>query len=136
MTQPYITKSTVWGDAYKAKSLTRKSYLMKKQRIRQTFRYPFLDHMDTFAYKPRGQKEPTRESQTFIFAFPYRYDHFTNDQALKETLKELNLRFYKEECIFRGKDAYLLLVVSEDVVLDEILKIIHKNKKRYLPEVD
>jgi len=83
---------------------------MKKSKIR---RYPFVD-----------QKGPAKETQTFILS--YAYGNWTEEEEKKflKELSEIDLRFYKEKCIFRDIEAFKIIIMDKDVVLESILKLI------------
>ena len=81
-----------------------------------------------FAYKPKNQKGPAKEYQTFIVSYVYNYDEWIGNKEIEfiEDLKKIGLRFYKETCIFRTKKAYRILIMDKDVVLNNILKYVSK----------
>ena len=121
----YIIKQTsVWGHYYKAKSNLNRLRLMKKNKLIHSNGYPFIDHFKIYAFKPKSQKGPAKESQTFIISFAYNYDSFIGDKEIEfiDKLKDINLSFYKEKCVFSGKDAYKILIMDSDVNLNEVLK--------------
>ena len=39
-------------------------------------------------------------------------------------LSEINMRFYKEKCVFRGHDAYKILILENDIDLESLLKLL------------
>lgn len=122
-----IKETTVWGDVYNAKSLQNIMRLTgKRDLIYGEYRYPFLDHYKIYAFKPSSQRGPARESQTFIVSYTYNYDHFIGEKETKfiSKLTTMNLRFYKEPCIFRGKNAYKILIMDTEVDLDRVLSLI------------
>ena len=120
-----VTQISVWGHHYKAKSnLNRLRLMQKRKLIYSSDGYPFIDHFKKYAFKPKSQKGPAKESQTFIISFAYNYDSFIGDKEIEfiDKLKNINLSFYKEKCVFKGKDAYKILIMDSDVNLNEVLK--------------
>ena len=119
-----IKETTVWGDQYSAKTSTGITRCRKKCEILQA--YPFIDHHTIYAFKPANQRGPARESQTFIVSYPYVYDDFIGDKETEfiNNLTSINLRFYKEPCVFRGNDAYKILIMDTDVDLTSVLGLL------------
>jgi hypothetical protein len=118
-----IKETTVWGDVYKARGSNSYRRLFNKRLIR-TSSYPFVDHVKTYAYKPKGQRGPAREEQTFLLSYTYKYDAFKDEDDEAEfiaKLDDIGLSFHKEPCIFRGKDAYKTIVYEKKCALDKIL---------------
>jgi hypothetical protein len=119
-----IKETTVWGDHYRARTPTGVLRCIQKGKILQA--YPIVDHHKVYVFKPSNQRGPARESQTFIVSYAYVYDEFIGDKEteLVNTLTSINLRFYKEPCVFRGKNAYKILIMDTDVDLDTVLGLI------------
>jgi hypothetical protein len=119
-----IKETTVWGDDYRARTPASISRLIEKGKIRKI--YPFADHHKIYAFKPANQRGPVRESQTFIVSYVYIYDFFIGDKEIEfiNKLTSINLRFYKEPCIFRGQDAYKILIMDTDVDLNSVLGLL------------
>tara|TARA_B100001013_G_C24545817_1_gene416582 strand:+ start:136 stop:516 length:381 start_codon:yes stop_codon:yes gene_type:complete len=119
-----IKKTSVWGDHYKSRNGNNKLRLMKKLKILQC--YPFINHYTKYAFKPKSQKGPAKESQTFILSYAYNYDNFIENKENEfiNKLNNLNLRFYKERCMFREKDAYKILIMDTDIDLLTILQLL------------
>lgn len=124
--EDYVIKETsVWGDSYKAKNPVNIRRLEEKCTIRQS--YPFVDHSKIYAFKPRGQRGPAKESQTFIVAYPYVYDdRVTPEQenAFVTRLAAIGLRFHKDSRVFRGHAAYRILIMDTDVDLNVVLPML------------
>jgi hypothetical protein len=119
----YVIKETsVWGDSYKARTPANIRRLEEKCGIRHA--RPFIDHSKIYAFKPRGQRGPAKESQTFIVSYPYTYDEPEQEATFIESLTAIGLRFHKEQCVFRGQDAYKILIMDEDVDLDMVLQML------------
>jgi hypothetical protein len=121
----YIVKETnVWGDIYRARTSTSKLRLIEKQKILQE--YPFIDHYKIYESKLLNQRGPARESQTFIVSYTYLYDDFIGDKEIEFIAKvaSIHLRFYKERCVFRGKNAYKILIMDTDVDLNRVLGLL------------
>lgn len=119
-----IKETTVWGDHYKAKSPTQISRLTNKKQILQS--RPFIDHYKIYAFKPAHQRGPARETQTFIVSYTYMYDNLSGNEEAEfiEKLTSIGLRFYKEQCVFNGKDSYRILIMDSDVILEEALRLL------------
>lgn len=119
-----IKETTVWGDDYKAKNPVNRLRLVEKSKIRQE--YPFIDHYKIYTFKPKRQHGPSRESQTFIVSYTRVYDDFIGDKETEfiKKLTSINLRFYKEPCLFRGNNAYKILIMDSDVDLNSILRML------------
>jgi len=59
----------------------------------------------------------------------YAYKQAVDNLEEKETLliqklKEVNMLYYKSECIFRGYPAYRIIMYGKDVVLDGVLALL------------
>jgi hypothetical protein len=121
-----IKKTTVWGDYHKAKSAKNIRRLYKKLQILQ--KRPIIDHLNDggkFVYKPKTQKGPAKESQTFIISYAYKYDGIDEDlKAFENEVKEIELGLYKEECSFRNKDAYKIIIFDTDVNITKIIELL------------
>jgi hypothetical protein len=123
-----IKKTSVWGDHYKSRSIHTKRRLYEKCKLLQPG-YPIIDHYTIYAYKPKSQRGPPKESQTFIVSYAYNYDHFIENRETEfiHKVESIQLRFHKEPCIFREKDAYRILIMDTDVNLNEVLRLIPIN---------
>ena len=76
-----IKKTNVWGNFHNVRNVDKRIRLMKKkQLITQMEGYPFIDHYTIYAYKPKNQKGPSKEEQTFILSYAYNYDLFANEE--------------------------------------------------------
>jgi len=124
MNQFILKETTVWGDYYKARNPNNFLRLYEKKKILQIL--PFIDHYKIYAYKPIDQRGPARENQTFIISYVYNYDNFIENRENEfiEKLSSINLKFYKEKCIYNEKDAYKILIMDTDVDLNAILQLI------------
>jgi hypothetical protein len=120
-----IEETSVWGDAYRAQTAKEVLRCGEKKQMLQTS-YPFLDHYKFYAFKPKHQRGPAQESQTFLVSYVYVYDDYigTREMEFIETLKKISLRFYKEHCMFRGKDAYRILILDTDVHLQRLVELL------------
>jgi hypothetical protein len=110
-----IKETSVWGDVSKARNSQEVQRLMKKKSILQ--RYPFVDHYKLYAYKLIGQKGPAKESQTFLISYAYIYDTWIGDREnlFIDELHEIDLQFYKDICLYNGKQAYKIMIYDTDV---------------------
>ena len=115
-----IKESSTWGNYSNVKNTNKYIRLMKKSKILQC--YPFLDHHKIYAYKPKNQKGPTKEDQTFIVSYPYNYDSYKNDDEFINQLNEIDLAFHKEKCVFRDRDAYKIIIYENSLPLDILLQ--------------
>ena len=111
-----IKKTTVWGNYGSPLRL------IKKQAILQMF--PFVDHYTIYAYKPKNQKGPAREDQTFILSYAYNYDSLSivNEDAFISELNEIGLLFHKEKCLYKTHDAYKIFIYENMCPIDVILQ--------------
>lgn len=116
MEQYIISNTSAWGW-----SRGFNPRMMQKLKVLQC--YPFVDHYKTFALKPPNQRGPARQSQMFIVSYAYVYDEYigTKETEFITMLESTGLRFHKEPCTFRGKNAYRIFVIDEDVELDSII---------------
>ena len=120
-----VTNSTVWGN-----SRTRGPFAWKRLAIKQvilckTQLTEFVDHSKVYAYKPIGQKGPAKETQTFIVAYPYISETLNEkEKDFIDLLDRAELRYYKEQCVFRGIPAYRILIMDKDIDLAAVLKMI------------
>lgn len=122
----YIIKETsIWGDTNRG--TTPEEVLRRgEKRVLLLNSYLFIDHYTIYVFKPANQQGPDRESQTFIASYVYVYDEFigTRETEFIKKLTSINLRFYKEPCMFRDKDAYKILIMDTDVDLNSVLRLI------------
>jgi len=115
-----IKKTNVWGHLHNVRNVVKRLRLIKKQEILQGG-YPFIDHYTIYAYKPKNQKGPTKEEQTFILSYAYNYDLFTNEDVFISKLNEIGLLFYKEKCLYYNHDAYKIIIYENMCPIDIIL---------------
>ena len=114
-----IKKTTVWGNYCNFKNSEEKIRLMKKKQILEM--YPFVDHYTIYAYKPKNQKGPAKEKQTFILSYAYNYDSFANEEDFINKLVDIELLFHKEKCLYKNHDAYKIFIYENILPIDEIL---------------
>lgn len=105
-----VKETTVWGK--------------HKQFILQT--YPIIDHYKIYALKERCQRGPVRDSQTFLVSYAYNYDAFIGlqEEEFRTKLDVIPMQFYKEPCIYQGKDAYKIIVYDSEVILPLVLDLL------------
>jgi hypothetical protein len=120
-----LEETSLWGDTYKATTPEEVLRCGEKRQLLQTS-YPFLDHYRIYGVRPRGQRGPLRESQTCIVSYVYIYDEFigTRETEFIQTLASIQLRFHKEPCLFRGKNAYAILILDTEVDVTTVLRMI------------
>jgi hypothetical protein len=125
MNEYRIKETSVWGDSYRATTPAEVLRCGQKRQLLQTS-YPFLDHFTIYAFKPKNQQGPVRESQTFIVSYVYVYDEYigTRETEFINELTSMQLRFYKEPCLFRGKDAYKVFILDTDVDLQSVVEMV------------
>jgi hypothetical protein len=116
-----IKKTNVWGNFHNVRNVDKRIRLMKKYQIKQQG-YPFIDHDTIYAYKPKNQKGPSKEEQTFILSYAYNYDTFANEDAFISKLNEIGLLFYKEKCLYYNHDAYKIIIYENMCPIDIILQ--------------
>lgn len=117
-----IKETTVWGDFYKAKNFEKIKRLMKKNKLITGGGHPFIDHYKIYAYKPKTQKGPAREEQTFILSYVYNYDSFANEDTFISKLNEIGLSFHKEKCLYETDDAYKIVIYENMLPINAILQ--------------
>lgn len=92
-----IKKTNVWGQYYNVKNVDKRLRLMKKRElINGMMGFPFIDHYTIYAYKPKNQKGPAKEEQTFILSYAYNYDSFENEEDFISKLTEIGLSFIRK----------------------------------------
>jgi hypothetical protein len=114
-----IKESSIWGWSCCKRDSTR---TIHKRRILQN-----LDHYKRYAFKPSNQLGPAHERQTFIVSYQYVYDYIESRETdFINQLHSIDLRFYKENCMFRGHDAYRILIMDTEVDLDAVLVLLRE----------
>jgi hypothetical protein len=113
-----IKETNVWGHYHNVRNTDKLIRLMKKNEILDN--YPFIDHYKIYAYKPRSQKGPSKEEQTFIISYAYNYDSFANENDFINKLNEIDLLFYKEKCLYKKLDAYKIVIYEKMCPIDII----------------
>lgn len=116
-----IKETNIWGNNSNVKNIDKYIRLMKKREILQNYRF-IIDHYKIYVYKPKHQKGPAKEEQTFIVSYPYNYDSYKSDTEFINKLNEIGLSFYKEKCIFREKDAYKIIIYENTLPIDILLQ--------------
>ena len=117
-----IKETKVWGKFYNVKNVNKRIRLMKKQKLITGEGYPFIDHYTIYSYKPKNQKGPAREEQTFILSYAYNYDSFANEDTFISKLNEIGLLFHKEKCLYETHDAYKIFIYENMCPIDVILQ--------------
>ena len=117
-----IKETTVWGQSHNVRNVNKRIRLMKKHKLITMEGYPFIDHYTIYAYKPKNQKGPAREEQTFILSYAYNYDSFANEDAFIGELNEIGLLFHKEKCLYKTHDAYKIIIYENTCPLEVILQ--------------
>ena len=115
-----IRKTSIWGDLYNVRNMIKRMRLTKKRQL--IGEYPFIDHYTIYAYKPKNQKGPAKEEQTFILSYAYNYDSFADEDAFINKLTEIGLSFYKEKCLYNSHDAYKIIIYEKMLPIDVILQ--------------
>lgn len=121
-----LSKTSTWGSTWKCKRTTPNNYdkLLFKQSMNRS--NPAIDHAEVYALKNRGQKGPARENQTLLLSFTYNYDRWFDDTEFINRVRAHGLNFYKEPVMFRGKDAYKIIIYDTDVDLNVALPLINE----------
>lgn len=118
--EEYVIRPTkVWGDAYKTKNINRIRRLTKKQRLLCN---GMFDHKSIHSYKPKSQRGPAREEQTFLVSYNYLPLRFPETDMIAE-VESCGLTYYRSECVFRGLEAYRIIVMDSEVPLETILEM-------------
>jgi len=117
-----IKETKVWGQYHNIRNVYKRIRLMKKQNLIGGGGYPFIDHYTIYSYKPKNQKGPAREEQTFILSYAYNYDSFANEDAFISKLNEIGLLFHKEKCVYKTHDAYKIFIYENMCSIDMILQ--------------
>ena len=117
-----IKETTIWVNLSNVRNTNKRIRFIKKQQIRQN--PTFIDHDKIYVYKPKHQKGPAKEDQTFIVSFPYasRYDTKNDESEFINNLNEIGLSFYKEKCMFRTQDAYKIIIYENTLPIDILLQ--------------
>ncbi len=77
----------------------------------------------TPAYKHRMINNRLKVS--ISYAYKEAIDNLGEKEALLiQKLREVNMLYYKSECVFRGYPAYRIIVYGKDVVLDGVLGLL------------
>lgn len=113
-----IKETNVWGHYHNIRNIDKRVKLMKKQKILQ--KYPFIDHYKIYAYKPKNQRGPAKEEQTFIISYAYNYDTFADEAKFISEVNEIGLYFFKEKCLYNNKDAYKIIIYESLCPIDLI----------------
>ena len=116
-----IKETSVWGNAWKVKNPYKRLRLIKKAEILGW--YPFVDHETIYSYKPKNQRGPAKEEQTFILSFACE-DAFesANVDDFISKLNEIGLLFYKEKCVYKTHNAYKIIIYENMCPINEILQ--------------
>ena len=117
-----IKETKVWGNFYNVKNVNKRIRLMKKHKLITGEGYPFIDHYTIYSYKPKNQKGPAREEQTFILSYAYNYDSFADEDSFIRNLNEIGLLFHKEKYLYKSHDAYKILIYENILPIDVILQ--------------
>lgn len=115
-----ITKTSVWGVWYNVRDTVKRDRLMKKNQLLTKGSHPFIDHYKIYAYKPKNQKGPAKEEQTFIVSYAYNYDSIADELAFINRLNEIGLLFYKEKCLYKTHNAYKIIIYENACSIDAI----------------
>ena len=115
-----IKETNVWGQFHNVRIVDKRIRLMKK--LDKKNHYPFVEHYTIYAYKPKNQKGPAREEQTFILSYAYNYDSFANEDTFISKLNEIGLLFHKEKCLYKTHDAYKIIIYENMCPIDVILQ--------------
>lgn len=111
-----IKETNIWGNYHNIRNMNERIRLMKKLQVLQ--RYPFIDHCKIYAYKPKTQRGPAKEDQTFIVSYAYNYDAFADEAKFISELNDIGLLFFKEKCLYNDKDAYKIIVCESSCPMD------------------
>lgn len=118
-----IKESSVWGDVYKARNPDNILRLTKKKSILQC--YPFVDHAKVFAFKQRNQRGPAREEQTFLISYMNVNNFSENkEEEFIAKLNECGLTYHKIPCTYNGYNAYRILILDSEVILERVLELL------------
>ena len=112
--QLILAKSEVWGDERRGK-------------LQFLQWYPFTDHRQILALKPKGQNGPAKERQTFLLCYSYWRainDNGTDEAKLIDQLSMMGMKYHKDRTTFRGHDAYRILIADSDVDIDVVLSLL------------
>ncbi len=112
-----IKETHVWGQFHNVRNLDKRLRLMKKYEILNC--YPLVDHYTIYAYKPKSQKGPAREDQTFIISYAYNLE---NEEIVIGKLNEIGLLFHKEKCIYKTHDAYKIIIYEPTCPIEKIIQ--------------
>ena len=130
MNEFVVQKTSVWSDMRRGNRIRQ----LAKQRITQY--YPFNDHQKCYVYKPKGQRGPARNSQTFTVSFAYcgavdRLDH----KEFLELVEDAGLRVCRYKTTFRGANAYKIIVANDAVNILHALELLPMDPDEQQPNV-
>ena len=117
-----IKKTNVWGNFYDVKNKNKRIRLIKKHNLISREGYPFIDHYTIYSYKPKNQRGPAKEEQTFILSYAHNYDSFADEDSFISKLNEIGLLFHKEKCLYKNKDAYKIFIYENTLPIQVILQ--------------
>jgi hypothetical protein len=116
-----VEETSIWGDWRNCRNINEIKRLMKKQDLLGC--YPFVDHVIRYAYKPRGRRGSAKENRTFLVSFAYNYDAFADEAAFIAKVNDAGLLFYKQSCVFRGKNAYKIFIYEPDLPINSLIQL-------------
>ena len=130
----YIIEPTAyWGDTW---GTYPKSHLHRMKRLHEVFQYPFKDHAEAFSYRPKDSRGRPKHSQCFIVSYAYKNSvdySLQTEKTLIQTLEELNFGYHKTPVVFRGLDAYRIIVFDTDVVVDHAIELLNESSSSFVP---
>lgn len=89
---------------------------------------PFVDHTNSdggfFAYRRKGSKGQPKFSQMFILSYAYKYDHYRDDKEFVDFLDKSGMRMNKKPCLYRGEDAYRIIIANSDVDMEHVVELL------------
>jgi hypothetical protein len=122
-----INDCSLWGRYRFDYDTKTKMRIIKKSQLLYTDNYPFIvkDQYRIFSLMPPKQKGKAKEEQTFLISYSYDYSYDEVKEAeFIERLKQIDLTFYKKKCLFREKEAYMMLIMDTEADLERILAIL------------
>ena len=123
----YVIEPTAyWGDTWGTHPT---AHTKRMERLHEVFQYPLKDHAEAFSYRPVGSRGRPKHSQCFIVSYAYKgsVDYGSHaEQELIQTLEELNFGYHKTPVLFRGLDAYRIIVYDTDVLINHAVELLNE----------
>lgn len=85
--------------------------------VERLLTYPILDHALRFAQRRAGKRGPARRARVFLVSRPSRALSAARVEDALRALRDRGVRGAFEECTFRGRGAWLVVLANPEVDL-------------------